>query len=101
MAGQLLGDGALDDAGRIGSAYYRVLGRPAQEKEIKAALEYVRLFPGKPDGQAGRSAGVDQLLPRFGFLERLPIYPLRNPMPDTSRFLSRRHLYAIPTAALA
>jgi hypothetical protein len=54
LAGQLLGDGALDDAGRIGSAYYRVLGRPAQEKEIKAALEYVRLFPGKPDGQAGR-----------------------------------------------
>jgi hypothetical protein len=53
LAGQLLGDGVLDDAGRIDRAYYRVLGRPAEEKEIKAGLEYIRLFPG-PDGQAGR-----------------------------------------------
>jgi hypothetical protein len=49
----LLGDGVLDDVGRIDRAYYRVLGRPAEEKEIKAALEYIRHFPG-PDGQAGR-----------------------------------------------
>jgi hypothetical protein len=54
LAGQLLGDGVLDDTGRIRGAYYRVLGRPAEEKEIKAALEYIRLFPGKPDGQEGR-----------------------------------------------
>jgi hypothetical protein len=54
LAGQLLGDGVLDDAGRIRGAYYRVLGRPAQEREIKTALEYIRLFPDKPDSQAGR-----------------------------------------------
>jgi hypothetical protein len=54
MAGQLLEDGVLDDAGRIRRAYYRVLGRPAQEKEVTRALEYLRLFPGKPDSQVGR-----------------------------------------------
>ena len=54
MAGQLLEDGALDDTGRIRCAYYRVLGRPAQESEVRRALEYVRLFPGKSDDQAGR-----------------------------------------------
>ena len=54
LANQLLGNGVLDDAARIGGAYYRVLGRPAQEEEIKAALEYVRLFPGVSEGQAGR-----------------------------------------------
>jgi hypothetical protein len=53
LASQLLGNGVLDDAARIGGAYYRVLGQPAEEKEIKAALDYIRLFPG-PDGQAGR-----------------------------------------------
>ena len=42
------------DAGRIRRAYYRVLGRPAREKEVTRALEYLRLFPGKPDGQVGR-----------------------------------------------
>ena len=54
LAGLLLGDGVLDDAGRIRGAYYRVLARPAQEKESKAALDYIQLFPSKPDGQAGR-----------------------------------------------
>jgi hypothetical protein len=54
LASQLLGDGIFDDAGRIAAAYYRVLGRPAEEKEIKAALEYIRLFPGGADGQAAR-----------------------------------------------
>jgi hypothetical protein len=52
LANQLLANGVLDDAGRIGSAYYRVLGRPAQDGEIKAALEYIRLFPGV-EGEAG------------------------------------------------
>ncbi len=54
LASQLLGDGVLDDAGRIGGAYFRVMGRPAQEAEIKRALEYIRLFPGKQDDQGGR-----------------------------------------------
>jgi len=54
VAGDLLGDGALDDAGRIRAAYYRILGRPAQENEVKSALNYVRLFPGVPDGRQGR-----------------------------------------------
>ena len=54
LAGQLLGDAALDDAGRIRGAYYRVLGRPAREKEVAGALEYIRLFPGRPDGEDGR-----------------------------------------------
>ena len=54
LASQLLADGVLDDAGRIDRAYYRVLGRPAEEKEIKAALEYIRLFPGVSRDQADR-----------------------------------------------
>jgi hypothetical protein len=54
LANQLLGNGVLDDTARIRGAYYRVLGRPAQEKEIEAALEYVRLFPGVFAGQAAR-----------------------------------------------
>jgi hypothetical protein len=54
LAGQILGDSVLEDAGRIGAAYFRVLGRPAQQSEIQRALEYIRRFPGKPDDQAGR-----------------------------------------------
>ncbi len=54
LAGQLLDDGALDDAGRIRGAYYRALGRPAQEPEIQAALGYIHNFPGKPDDLQGR-----------------------------------------------
>jgi uncharacterized protein DUF1553 len=54
LAGQLLGDGVLDDAGRIGDAYFRILGRPPRETEIKRALDYIRLFPGKQDPQGGR-----------------------------------------------
>jgi hypothetical protein len=54
LAGQMLGDSALNDARRIVRTYLRVLGRPAQESEVQRALEYVRLFPGKPDDQAGR-----------------------------------------------
>jgi len=54
LGGQMLGDGALDDAGRIRGVYYRVLGRSPQEQEVKSALEYIRLFPGKPDDEGGR-----------------------------------------------
>jgi hypothetical protein len=54
LAGQMLGDGARDDAGRISGAYYRALGRPPQEKEIQSALEYIRLFPGNPEDGGGR-----------------------------------------------
>jgi hypothetical protein len=54
LAGQLLSDGALDDAGRIGGVYFRVLGRPARETERERALDYIRLFPGKQDDQGGR-----------------------------------------------
>ena len=42
LASQLLGDGVLDDAGRIRGAYYRVLGRPAQETEIR---DRARIYP--------------------------------------------------------
>jgi hypothetical protein len=54
LASQMLVDSDLNDAGRIAGTYLRVLGRPAQESEVQRALEYVRLFPGKPDDQAGR-----------------------------------------------
>lgn len=51
VAGQLLGDGVLDDAGRIRGAYYRVLGRPAEQREVDRALEYLRAFPTKADNR--------------------------------------------------
>jgi hypothetical protein len=54
LASQLLGDGALDDAGRIRGAYYRVVGRPPEQSEIAEAIEYIGAFPGKADDTAGR-----------------------------------------------
>jgi hypothetical protein len=54
LAGQMLGDSALTDAGRIGRTYLRVLGRPAQESEVQRGLDYVRLFPAKLNDEAGR-----------------------------------------------
>ena len=76
----------------------RVLGRPAEEKEVKAALDYIGSFPGLR-GQAGRLR-VDQFLPRFGGFQRLHLYPLRDLMPDTSNLLSRRIFFAMPAAGL-
>ena len=38
----------------LASAYYRVLGRAPQEKEVRGAVEYIRRFPDKPDSQEGR-----------------------------------------------
>ena len=54
VAGQLLGDSALDDSGRVRGAWYRILGRPARQDEVDRALQYLVAFPGKSDGQQGR-----------------------------------------------
>jgi hypothetical protein len=54
LARQLLGDAALDDAGRVRRAYYRAQSRPPQAAEVGSALEYIRHFPGKSDNEEGR-----------------------------------------------
>jgi mono/diheme cytochrome c family protein len=54
LAGQLLDDTSLDDAGRIRRAYARSIGRLPEDREIQSALRYIQGFPGRPDDQAGR-----------------------------------------------
>ena len=54
LAGQMLGDSALNDAGRIVRTYLRVLGRPAQEPEVQRGARVHPAFPASPNDQAGR-----------------------------------------------
>ncbi len=44
MAGRLLARTDLDTSGRIGLAFQRAYGRPAIEKEIDRAEDYLRRF---------------------------------------------------------
>ena len=54
LARELLGDGSLDEAGRIRRAYYRAQCRPPESAEVLAALEFIRRFPGKSDSEQSR-----------------------------------------------
>jgi len=55
LAEQLLADSALDDTGRVRRAYYRALGKPPDEGEIRAALDYIAHFPQGPGPAAWSS----------------------------------------------
>jgi hypothetical protein len=65
LARNLLAESALDDAGRVQKAYYRVIGRPAEETEINEAVEYIQQFPVEPGN------GPERLLPWTTFCRAL------------------------------
>ena len=55
LSEQLLGDPALDDAGRVRRSYYRAIGRPPDDGEIRGALDYIAHFPQGPRLEAWSS----------------------------------------------